>query len=356
MPADTATTTDVLDIDGQPRGRQGSTPVDRRRRAVLAGLAASLCATGAFAQSAPTADVAHLDKPIRIIVAYGAGGASDSIARFVAEGLNRRLDKPAIVENKPGADGNLAAEAAAHAPADTHTLLVSGSSTHAANVTIYRKLPFDPEADFTPLATMAISPYALLVNPKRVQATTFGEFLASAKASNEPLTYASAAVGSRITGELMKKRTGLRLVNVPYKASSQAMTDLIGGQLDYYWCDMATALPQIQANTVRALAISSAQRDPALPNVPTMIESGFENFDVSSWIAIWSANGSTPPATSKLLSRLIGETLESPEGRRFLLGKGLTPTPVAPSHLLELQRRDTRVWGEIIIDAGMRQP
>ncbi|MFT3804975.1 MAG: tripartite tricarboxylate transporter substrate binding protein [Burkholderiaceae bacterium] len=334
-------------------------PNASRRRAVLAGLlsaAASLYATGAFAQSAPVAGTVHLDKPVRIIVAYGAGGASDSIARYVAEGLSRRLDKLAIVENKPGADGNLAAEAAVNAPADAHTLLVSGSSTHAANVTIYRKLPYDPEADFTPLATMAISPYVLLVNPKRVQAATFAEFLASAKASNEPLTYASAAVGSRITGELMKKRTGLRLINVPYKASGQAMTDLIGGQLDYYWCDMVTALPQIQAKVVRALAISSAERDPALPDVPTMIESGFENFDVSSWIAIWSANGSTPPATAKLLSRLIGEMLESPEGRKFLIGKGLTPTPVAPSHLLALQRRDTREWGEIIIDAGMRQP
>lgn len=324
---------------------------DRLRRLALLGLAAGLCGHAAMAQTAPATQI---DKPVRIIVAYGAGGASDSIARFVAEGLTKRSGKPVIVENKAGADGNIAAESAARAPNDAHTLLVSGPSTHAANATIYRKLPYDPEADFAPLATMASTPFVLLVNPKRVPAASFREFLAWAKGSAP--SFASANVGGRISGELLKQRAGLKAVNVPYKNSGQAMTDLIGGQFDYYLCDMVTALPQIQAGSVRALAISSAERAPSLPEVPTLAESGFPDFDVSSWIAIWSANASTPQPAAQLLSRWIGEVLDSPEGRRFLIGKGLVPAKVSAAHLQELQRRDTKLWGKIILDAGMQQP
>lgn len=342
--------------DWQVPGQTVRQRPNRLRRIALMGLAAGLWGPAAIAQPAPAAAADRLDKPVHIIVAYGAGGASDAIARFVSDGLSKRTDKPVIVENKAGADGNIAAEAAVRAPATAHTLLVSGSSTHAANATIYRKLPYDPEADFTPLAAMASTPFVLLANPKRIQAPTFKEFLAWARKENKELSFASANVGGRISGELFKQRAGLKAVNVPYRNSSQAMTDLIGGQFDYYLCDMVTALPQIQAGTVRALAISSPERVPSLPDVPTLAESGFPDFDVSSWIAIWSANPSTPQPAARLLSRWIGEILDSPEGRRFLVGKGLSPTKVAAEHLQELQRRDTRLWGKIIIDAGMQQP
>lgn len=325
------------------------------RRGAIAAALLALWAPMALAQ-APTASSAEtLDKPVRILVAYGAGSASDGIARLVADGMAKRAGKAVIVDNKPGADGNIAAEGATHAPSDAYTLLVSGSSTHAANAMIYRKLPYDPERDFTPLATMASTPFVLLVNPKRIQATSFKDFLAWAK-KGQSLSFASANVGGRISGELLKQKAGLNAVNVPYKTSSQAITDLIGGQFDYYLCDMVTALPQIQAGTARALAVSSAVRVPSLPDVPTLAESGFPDFDVSSWIAIWSANASTPPAVAKTLSGWIGEILDSAEGRRFLLSRGLSPANVSPAHLLEIQRRDTKLWGKIIVDAGMQQP
>ncbi len=330
--------------------------VSRLRRVAMIGLATSLLGSAVAAQPSAAAGADHLDKSVRIIVAYGAGGASDSIARFVGEGLAKRSGKSVIVENKAGADGNIAAEAAARASTDSYTLLVSGPSTHAANATIYRKLPYDPEGDFTPLATMASTPFVLLVNPKRVQAASFKDFLPWAKKAGNTPSFASANVGGRISGELFKQRAALNAVNVPYKNSSQAMTDLLGGQFDYYLCDMVTALPQIQAGSVRALAISSLERVHSLPDVPTLAESGFPDIDVSSWIAIWSANASTPQPAAKLLSRWIGETLDSPEGRRFLIAKGLIPAAVASTHLQTLQRRDTRLWGKIIIDAGMQQP
>ena len=297
-----------------------------------------------------------LDKPVRIIVAYGAGGASDSLARYVGDAIAQRGGKPVVVENKPGADGNIAAEYVARAPADAYNLLVSGSSTHAANSTIYKKLGYNPLNDFTPLANMASTPYVMIVNPKRITQTSAAEFLAWAKKEDKPLSFASANVGGRIAGERFKQLTKINAVNVPYKSSAQAMTDLIGGQFDFYFCDMVTALPQIKAGNVRALALSGNERVPSLPDVPTVAELGYTGFDVSSWIAIWSAKASTPANVSAALSQWIGEALAAPAGKEFLLNKGLVPTPVTPDYLSMLQERDTRLWGKIIIDAGMQQP
>ncbi|QNP49374.1 Bug family tripartite tricarboxylate transporter substrate binding protein [Diaphorobacter aerolatus] len=300
--------------------------------------------------------VNRLDKPVRIIVAYGAGGASDSIARYVGDSIAQRSGKSVIVENKPGADGNIAAEAVVRAPGDSYNLLVSGSSTHAANATIYKKLGYNPTADFTPLANMASTPYAMIVNPKRITQTGVADFIAWAKKEGQPLSFASANVGGRIAGERFKQLTKINAVNVPYKSSAQAMTDLIGGQFDFYFCDMLTALPQIKAGHVRALALSGAERVPSLPDVPTVAELGYPGFDVSSWIAIWSAKASTPAPVSAALSQWIGEALASAAGQDFLVKKGLVPTPVTPDYLTMLEERDTRLWGKIIIDAGMQQP
>jgi tripartite-type tricarboxylate transporter receptor subunit TctC len=302
------------------------------------------------------AQAGRLDKPVRMVVAYGAGGASDGLARYVGEAIAQRGGKPAIVENRPGADGNIAAEYVLRAPADAYNLLVSGSSTHAANATIYRKLGYSPQGDFTPLATMATTPYAMLVNPRRIAQATAADFLAWARREGAQLSFASANVGGRIAGERFKQLTRINAVNVRYKSSAQAMTDLIGGQFDYYFCDMLTALPQVKAGTVHALALSSAQRIPSLPDVPTVAELGYPDFDVSSWIAVWSAKAATPPAVSALLSQWVGEALSSAAGRDFLVGKGLVPTPVSPEHLVFLQERDTRLWGRIITESGMTAP
>ncbi|WP_251864754.1 tripartite tricarboxylate transporter substrate binding protein [Achromobacter sp. Marseille-Q4962] len=326
------------------------------RRAGVLGLLGLPAGRAALAQQAGASEP-RLDKQVRIVVAYGAGGASDSLARYVGEAIALRGGKPAIVENRPGADGNIAAEFVVRAPSgDAYNLLVSGSSTHAANATIYRKLGYDPEADFTPLATLATTPYAMLVNPRRIAQDSIAGFLDWAKKSGQPLSFASANVGGRIAGERFKQLSGINAVNVPYKSSAQAMTDLIGGQFDYYFCDMVTALPQVRAGAVRALALSSAQRVATLPEVPTVAELGYPDFDVSSWIAMWSATATTPPPVSAALSRWIGEALQAPAGQEFLVKKGLVPTPVSPDYLRRLQARDTREWGKIIVEAGMRQP
>lgn len=303
-----------------------------------------------------TAGAQALDKPVHMIVAYGAGSATDTIARYLSERIARKSGRSVVVENKPGVDGNLAAEAATRASGDAYTLLVSGASTHAANATIYKKLPFDPEADFTPLATLAQAPFILLVNPQRIAQRTLKDFLAWAGEGDRSLSFASTSVGNRIAGEQFRQVTRMKAVNVPYRTSGQAMTDLLGGQFDFYFCDAATALPQIKAGKAVALAVSTANRLVQLPDVPTLAESGYAGFDVASWIAIWSTVASTPPAVSKQLATWIGEALEAPEGREFLQGKGLLPTPVSPQHLRALQQRDTVAWGKIIRDTGMQQP
>lgn len=297
----------------------------------------------------------QLDKPVRIVVAYAAGGASDTIARYVAEKITQKVGQPVIVENRPGADGNIAAEAVARAPADSYALLVSGPSTHAANASIYKKLPFDPDRDFTPLTTLGTAPYVMVVNPQRVKATTLTEFVASARAESKDLSFASANVGGRIAGERFRTLSKIQAVNVPYKSSPQAMTDLLGGQFDFYFCDSVTAVPQIQSGKITALAVSVRNRMPMLPNVPTIAESGYPDFDVSSWIAMWSA-ASVPADVSNRLAEWVNLALDNPQGRDFLTSKGLLPSPGSPSQLRALQRRDTADWGKIIRMAGMQQP
>ncbi|WP_096696789.1 tripartite tricarboxylate transporter substrate binding protein [Polaromonas sp. AER18D-145] len=298
----------------------------------------------------------QLDKPVRIIVAYAAGGASDTIARYVAEKITQKVGHPVIVENRPGADGNIAAEAVARASADnSYTLLVSGVSTHAANASIYKKLPFDPERDFTPMTTLMSSPYLMVINPQRVKVTTLREFVASAKAESKDLSFASANVGGRVAGERFRALAQIQAVNVPYKSSPQAMTDLLGGQFDFYFCDTVTALPQIQAGKIVALGVSVRNRMSMLPNVPAIAESGYPDFDVSSWISMWSA-ASVPVDVSNRLAEWVNSALDNPQGRDFITSKGQLPFPGSPSQLRALQRRDTVEWGNIIRSAGMQQP
>ncbi len=323
--------------------------MDKTRRLCLrlAGTAAlgSVCGPGR-AQS--------LDRTMHVVVAYGAGGATDTIIRYVADRIKDKVGKPIVIENRPGADGNIAAEYVARQSGDTYHLLVSGPSTHAANATIYRSLPYDPERDFAPLTTLATTPYFLVVNPQRISAETVQAFVAGAKAGSRSLSFASANVGGRIAGERFRAESGLTAVNVPYKASTQAMTDLLGAQYDFYFCDAVTATPQIRAGKIRALAVSTAVRVPAFPDVPTLAESGYPGFDVSSWIAVWGS-ASLPPAVAQRIGQWINAALDNPDGRRFLTERGLLPYPGSPEVLRAVQRRDTVEWGKVIKAAGMQQ-
>ena len=323
------------------------------RRQVLLGTLAATAGTWR-ASAAAQAAAAWPAKPVRYVVGAAAGGSSsDVVTRYFAERIAERSGQPAVVENRPGADGNLAAEVVARAAADAHTFLVTGNNTHAANVHLYKSLPFDPEKDFAPVTTYARVPYVLLVNPGRVGARNLKDFIAQAKANAGKFSYASAAIASRVAVEQLKLMAGFDAVNVVYKSGAQAMTDLLGGHVDFFIADAASALQQAKTGRVLALGVTVAQRLPAAPELPTIAESGFPDFDFASWLAVWARAGSPQPQV-QAASVAINEALGSPAGLQHLDKLGLLPYPGSPESLLALQRRETQRWGQAIRAARLQ--
>jgi tripartite-type tricarboxylate transporter receptor subunit TctC len=313
------------------------------RRQVIGSLAAVAASwrIPARAQAWPT-------KPVRFVVGAAAGGsASDILTRYYAERIAERSGQSVVVENRPGADGNLAAEFVARSTPDAHTFLVTGNNTHAANVHLYKSLSFDPERDFAPVTTYARVPYVLLVNPTRVSARNLKDFISLAKASPGKLSYASAAVASRVGVEQLKLLAGFQAVNVPYKSGAQAMADLLGGHVDFFIADAASGLQQVRAGRAAALAVTVAQRLPAAPELPTVAESGFPEFDFASWLAVWAPAGSPQPLVDAA-SAAINQALSSPQAQQHLDKLGVLPYPGSPEALRDLQRRETERWGQAI--------
>ena len=334
----------------------GATVARRQARAPIAllrALLAVLALSGGLAVSTPSHAQAYPTKPIRLVVGYAAGSATDSTARFFAERIREATGQTVVVENRPGADGNLAAEVVARASPDAYTALVTGNSTHAANIHLYKKLNYDPYKDFAPVTTFARVPYMLIANPAKVPARNLKDFVAFAKANPGKLTYASAAVASRVSVEQLRLVAGFDATNVNYKASPQAMTDLLGGQVDFYISDAATALVQVRAGKVTPLGITISRRVPAAPDIPTIAEQGYPDFDFFSWLAVWVPAGA-PPEDVRRLSELINQAMESDAGRENLQTRGLLPYPGSPQMLQELQTRETERWGRAIKAAGMQ--
>ena len=320
------------------------------RAKILAALVVALGMTAAQLAQAQT----YPNKPIKFIVGYAAGSATDATTRFFADKIRDFTGQPVLVENRPGADGNLAAEAVARAAPDGYTALVTGNSTHAANIHLYKSLAFDPQKDFAPVTTFARVPYILIANPEKVAAKNLKDFIAYAKTNPGKLSYGSAAVASRVSVEQLKLSAGFNAVNINYKASPQAMTDLLGGQIDFYVADAATALVQIRAGRATALGVTLSQRIATAPEIPTIAEAGFPDYDFFSWLAVWVTAGG-PPEAASTLSSLINRAMESDAGKDFLAKRGLLPYPGSPPMLQELQTRDTERWGRVVKAAGMQQ-
>lgn len=320
-----------------------------RRDSLITLAALALAGSGAQAQPRPWPQ-----RAVRFVVGAAAGGsASDAVTRYFAGAINEQSGQSAVVENRPGADGNLAAELVARAAPDGHSFLVTGNNTHAANVHLYKSLGFDPEKDFAPVTTYARVPYVLLVNPERVAARQLKDFIAHAKAHPGKLSYASAAVASRVGVEQLKLMAGFEASNVNYKSGGQAMTDLLGGHVDFYIADAANGLQQARTGRVLALGVTVAERLAAAPELPTIAESGFPDFDFFSWLALWAPAGS-PPETVRAASDTINRIMAAPAGRQFLDKLGLLPYPGSPEALASLQRRETERWGRAIKAAGMQ--
>ena len=317
--------------------------IDRRAAlTALAGLAAG------FGGLVKAQSQAWPNRTVKFIVGAAAGGsASDAATRFFSNQIGEHSKQPVVVENRPGADGNLAAEQVARATPDGHTFLVTGNNTHAANVHLYKSLSFDPEKDFAPVTTYARVPYVLLVNANRLAARNLQEFIAYAKANPGKLTYASAAVASRVGVEQLKLSAKFDAVNVAYKSGAQAMTDLLGGHVDFYIADAVNALQQVHAGRAVALGVTVAERLAAAPELPTIAESGFPDFDFASWLAVWTSAGA-PPDMVRAASAAINNAMDSPAGKQFLAKQGLLAYPGSPDMLRALQQRETLRWGQAI--------
>ena len=289
---------------------------------------------------------------MKILVGASPGGTTDTLAREIAQDMTRTLGRPVIVENKAGAGGNLAADAVAKSPPDGYTLLVSFTS-HAINATLYPQLPFDPVADFTAISMIATVPSILVAGP-RLSARSVSDVIAAAKAKPDGLTFAIGGIGSSVhlAGEQFKMRTGVAILNVPYKGTSPAMTDVLGGQVDMMFASVVTATPHIKAAKLRALGVTSAQRLALLPDVPAIAET-VPGFESRAWFGLFGP-ARLPPEITATLHRAVATALRTPEIRARLEQEGATPVGSAPAEFSNFVREDVKRWAPIVKASGAK--
>ena len=309
-------------------------------------LALLLPAFPALAQSWPT-------KPLKIMVGASAGGGTDIIARMLAEKLAEPLKQSVIVENRPGASNTIAADLTAKAPPDGHTLLAA-TNTGQAIAPHLMKLAFDPIRDLTPIALIVTVPNVLAINPN-VPAKDVRELVALMKAKPEEYKYASSGIGStqHLAGEGFAHLTGVRIIHVPYKGSSQAHLDLIAGNVQTMFDTTSSAIGQIRAGKLRALAVTSATRSPELPNVPTLAEAGFPGFEMTTWYGLYVTAG-TPREVVARLQGEIARILKLPDVQAKLRGLGGEPGNLTAEQFASLNKAEFERFGKLIRDANIR--
>ena len=320
------------------------------RRLALAALFAALAFTAALpAQAQPAA--AWPSKPIKLVVGYAAGGATDVIARIVAAELGKQLGQPVLVDNRAGANSNVGAEVVARAPADGYTLYVY-TIANTINASLYDRLGYDPLKDFEPMGLIAKVPNILVVNPQ-LPIKTLADYVSFAKSSPNGITFASAGSGSSIhlSGELFKMAARAPMLHVPYRGSAPAVTDLLGGQVQSMFDNAPSALPHVRGGKLQAIAITSPQRSPLLPEVPTVAESGFPGFDVQSWFGIAGPAGTPETIVSKLHAGIV-KALAAPSVKERLTNIGVeaggdTPDATQAFVLEEIER-----WAKVVKDTG----
>jgi tripartite-type tricarboxylate transporter receptor subunit TctC len=318
------------------------------RRAVLATAASTALATPAWAQAAfPT-------RPIRILVPFAAGGTTDILARATGERLAAALGQPVVIENRGGAGGTLAGEAFARSEPDGHTLLVATASLICINKALYARLPFDPDADFAPVAILAQQPNVLVVNPRALPMTTLPALIAHIRANPGKVNFASSGTGSQLhlTGEMFRAAIGVEMTHVPYRGSAPAMSDLVAGNVPMMFDGLGTALPQIRGGTIRCLGVAAASENAALPGVPT-IASVLPGFQSVNWTGLFARSG-TPEA---VVARIDGETrkaLASPEMATLFRERAFDPLPLPRSELPAFITAENARWRDAVRASGAR--
>ena len=315
---------------------------------VLSGLIGVALASSALAQDAyPT-------RPVRLVVPFPPGGTTDIFARLIGEKLTQALGQPVVIENRGGAGGNIGADAVAKARPDGYTLLMGTVGTHAINASLYENMPYDPLTDFAPVAFAAGVPNIMVVSPKVVKATNVQEFIAEAKESGK-FNFASSGNGSSIhlTGELFKQVTGLTMTHVPYRGSGPALNDLIGGQVQVMFDNLPSSIQHVRAGTLRALAVTSANRSPALPNLPTLAESDLAGFEATSWFALFAPKG-TPAEIVTKLNAEVRKALDTPELKKRIEDLGGEIKSMSPDELMAYVRQEHAKWANVVKTSGAK--
>ena len=317
-----------------------------RRRSFVAGAAAAMALPAGlvFAQAQD-----YPNKPVRVLVAFTAGGTTDILARAVSQKLSERFKQTFVVDNKPGAGGNLGTELAARSAPDGYTLIVNSVGPMAVNPSLYKKLNINPLSDLVPVVQIADVPNVLVVHPS-LPANTLDEFLAHAKANPGKLNYGSTGIGtsSHLCGFMLSQRTGADTTHIPYKGA-EALKDLLAGRVHFMFATIPSVIQHIHAGKLRALAVTSAQRSRSLPEVPTVAERGFPGFEAGSWFGFFAPKG-TPEAVIAELNKAVNEAL--PALQEQMIREGADPVGGTPAQFGQFVQKEYEKWKVIVRDSG----
>jgi tripartite-type tricarboxylate transporter receptor subunit TctC len=304
-------------------------------------------ALGAFAQSYP-------NRPIRLVVPFPAAGTTDILARAAAQKLTESLGQAVVVDNRPGAGGNIGSDLVAKSAPDGYTLLMGTVGTHAINPSLYSKMPYDHVKDFVPVVLVAGVPNVLVVNPA-LPVNSVADLIKLAKDKPGTINFASSGSGTSIhlSGELFKTMAGVDMVHVPYKGSSPALTDLIGGQVQVMFDNLPSALPQIKGGKLRAIAVTSLKRAPALPDIPTINESGLPGFEASSWFGVLAPAGTPAPIVARINAE-VNKWLQSADAREKLISQGAEAAGGSPEQFAAHIRAESDKWAKVVKASGAK--
>ncbi|HLQ24734.1 MAG TPA: tripartite tricarboxylate transporter substrate binding protein [Acidiferrobacterales bacterium] len=302
-------------------------------------------ALGAQAENYPS-------KPIKMIVPFSVGGTTDILARIIGQELTKAWGQQVIIDNRPGAGGNIGADLVAKSAPDGYTLVMGTVGTHAINASLYKKMPYDTVKDFAPITLVAAVPNVLVVHPA-VPAKSVKELIEYAKANPGKLSFASSGNGTSVhlSGELFKAMAGVSMTHIPYKGSAPAIIDLMGGQVQLMFDNMPTALPHVKAGRLRALAVTSAKRSPAMPDLPTIAEAGVAGYEAESWFGVLAPAG-TPSAIVTKLNGEIVRILGLPEIKERLLSQGAEPVGNSPEQFAAHITAEMAKWGNVVKASG----
>ncbi len=312
----------------------------------------ALALTLALAASAASAQ-AYPAKPVRVVVAFTAGGTTDMLSRLVAQQLTEKLKQPFLIDNKPGGGGNIGTELVVRAAPDGYTLIVNSVGPMAVNATLYGKLPYNPLTDLVPMVQIADVPNVLVVHPS-LPVKTMDEFIAYAKAHPGELNYGSTGIGtsSHLAGYMLGQRAGVQATHVAYKGA-EALRDLLAGRLQFMFATIPSVMPHIAAGKLRAIAVSSLKRSRSLPEVPTVAEKGFAGFEAGSWFGFFAPKG-TPPEVIAQINKAVNEVLLIPTIEQQMIAQGADPVGGTPAQLGQFVQREHDKWQVIVRESGAK--